>query len=263
MTPLHLAPNLSAGSAIRAALQALGRDEPVRINHDDHSCGPINSLTSDARIAWWTTTFTGPCGRDHVDHLVHGMHEFNPWDGFDRDHSRVTVWFGSGSAQETAFYLAFSDLCNDMPLHVVDTSTLGFNSAAAIDVVQADQLLATARPVLDSERRELSHRWQQLARENTPFRVMGAEGLFSASSDVFDSELLEHVSNSGTPVARVIAQTMGSRSYPIADYVLEQRIIALVSDRAILADDDPISLGSLIRKTMRRSDLGRRRERKH
>ncbi|WP_181724211.1 DUF3658 domain-containing protein [Nocardia gipuzkoensis] len=246
MATLHIAPNVAAGAGIRTALADASSEGTVLVNNEDFSCGPIDPAALGQR--------------ESVGEL--SAHLATAPD------AQVIVWVGRGSAQELSFYLYFAARFGERPWSVVDVTGLrlpvtarnGDERAAAAVPEEADTikparsvaelnpgqirlLLSSARPVSTSEREELADRWHFLQAENAPLRVVTDAGLSSASADYFDQSLLTHTPVTPTPMARVIADTMGAQPLPVTDSVLHRRLIDMIHAGRLTADGDPTVMG--------------------
>jgi uncharacterized protein DUF3658/uncharacterized protein DUF1835 len=240
VSTVHIAPNAASAASIRAALHAAG-DSGVEVVacRDDLSHGPIDH--SDRR-AWWTRTITGDMG----------LRQEPFWDCADNDLRRVVaaagarmiVWVGGRSAQEFANYLFFAEQLRAGSLHVIDVTVhkenAEFAKTAALPPAMIGGYLGSERRLDDSERAGLARRWSTLRTENAPFRVVSSTGhLVSAPIDHFDGALLAYVSAKPKPMTAVIAEAMADQPYQTVDYMLQQRLIALIDAGAIAADGDP------------------------
>jgi hypothetical protein len=241
VTTVHIAPNPASAASIRVALDAAG-DNRVEVVacRDDLSYGPIDH--SDRR-AWWARTITGDMG----------LNQEPFWDSADNDLRRVVaaapdarmiVWVGRRSAQEFANYLFLVGQLRASSLQVIDVTSHGENAAfgktAALAPTMVGGYLGSERRLDDVERADLARRWSTLRTENAPFRVVSSVSqLVSAPIDHFDGTLLAHVSSEPKPMTAVIAEAMAAQPYQTVDYMLQQRLIALIDAEAIAADGDP------------------------
>jgi len=242
---VHLAPNAASAASIRAALDAAGDGEAeVVAGCDDLSCGPIDQ--GDSR-AWWMTTFAGDMGRNQL----------RLWDSADQDlqrlvtdpDARMIVWVGRRSPQEYAGYLFLAERFRTRPLHVIDVTapdpdgeTGVIGTVAALPPVRIDAYLGSERSLDDTEHDGPADQWSMLRTENTPFRaVSAATTLVSAPIDHFDSALLTHISSEPKPMTRVIAEAMGEHPQQVGDYVLQQRLIALIDAGVVSVEGDPMT----------------------
>jgi hypothetical protein len=238
---VHIAPNPASAASIRVALNAAG-DNGVEVVacRDDLSYGPIDH--SDRR-AWWTQTITGDMG----------LNQEPFWDSADNDlrriaatapDARMIVWVGLQSAQEFACYLFLVENLRTSSLHVIDVTgrreNSTFGKAAALAPTMIGGYLGSERRLDDVERADLARRWSRLRAENAPFRVVSPTAqLVSAPIDHFDGALLAHVSAEPKPMTAVIAEAIATQPYQTVDYMLQQRLIALIDAEAIAADGDP------------------------
>jgi hypothetical protein len=241
VSTVHIAPNAASAASIRAALHAAG-DNGVEVVEcrDDLSHGPIDH--SDRRV-WWTRTITGDMG----------LRQEPFWDCADNDLRRVIaaaadgrmiVWVGRRSAQEFANYLFFAEQLRAGSLHVIDVpadkENAVFGKTAALPPTRIGGYLGSERRLDDIERAGLARRWSALRSENAAFRVVSpAAQLVSAPIDHFDNALLAQVSSEPKPMTAVIAEAMAGEGHQTVDYMLQQRLIALIHAGAIAADGDP------------------------
>jgi Protein of unknown function/Domain of unknown function (DUF1835) len=241
VTTVHIAPNPASATSIRAALDAAGDNEVEVVEcRDDLSYGPIDH--SDRRV-WWRRTITGDMG----------LLQEPFWDPADNDLRRVVatapdarmiVWVGRRSAQEFANYLSLVGQLRVSSLHVIDVTgdneNAAFGKTAALPLTMISGYLGSERRLDDVERADLARWWSTLRNENAPFRVVSpAAQLVSAPIDHFDGALLAHVSAEPKPMTAVIAEAMAAQPYQTVDYMLQQRLIALIDAGAIAADGDP------------------------
>jgi hypothetical protein len=263
MATLHIAPNPAAGDGIRTALAETGADDVVLINDDDFSCGPIDPASLPRRQAWWATNYSWLHRQPRIDAATISTERF--WARLDTDtEAAPTLWVSKASAQEISFFLYFAARFGDRHWSVIDvTETRSLDAphhaenaagqalpeipdgakpsraVAALAPRHLQRLLKTARPVRKTERDELAKHWHTLQAENTPLRVITGTGLTSVSADYFDEPLLEHTPTAPTPMARVLADTMGSQPFPTPDYILHRRLIDMIHRGTIAAQGDP------------------------
>jgi hypothetical protein len=251
MKTLHIAPGQSAGGSLIRAIQDAGRDEEVLSFFDDLSCGPIQSDEPSARDAWWsqfgdTEAFAARYG------------EF--WRRVTATNDRLILWFARRAAGELSFFLSWTDRLGERPYLIVDAtgqrleskapdgSVKWFGPAQAVSHIPAyalRTLLGTERPITAAERNDGQQRWQQLRKENAPFRIVTEEGLVSTSIDYFDPLLLAQATHRWQKVALVVGKTMGDNSDPyhqVGDLMLLTRIVALVESGRLVAEGDPWSM---------------------
>ncbi|OZF26026.1 hypothetical protein CH295_25645 [Rhodococcus sp. 14-2483-1-2] len=261
MTAQHIAPSFSAGVAIRAALSDAGTEGTILINDDDLSCGPIDSAALYRNQFRWMVSYVD-VSDGHSSHTG-----WLPADGLRNALSadaeaRPILWVSRTSAQEMIFQLHFASLATDFPWSVIDVPGVrgdgssdrashgSAGSSAAESVADSHpsrlrSLLGTEQPVSRHDVKEMVERWSKLQAENAPLRVLTDDGLLSVSADYFDKALIEHTSATApTPMARVIADTMGSQPFPVADHVLHRRLIALVENGTMTAEGPPLNMGS-------------------
>lgn len=245
MKTLHVAPGHSAAVSLRQALRAAGSDEEVLPCPDDFSCGSVSS--PEARAAWWKELFDEP---EAPGLLRLFWQTLDAWDG------RLVLWFGRGSAWDLCFLHLLADNLPDRPLFAVDVTGLQYpvtfrdgrrmmleptKTVSCVVPDQLQKLLGTERELGQEERAALRTRWQRLAREDAPFRVVGDAGLISAPVDHFDQVLLDAASPGWRKLARVVGDAMADeRSLcQVGDLMLQARAVALVEQGRLLAKGDP------------------------
>lgn len=263
MATLHLAPNTAAGVGISTALADIGSEDTVLVNNDDFSCGPIDSEALVRRESVGVAVGVAETDRQPAREAARKLWAFLD---ADRD-ARPIVWVGRASAQELSFYLYFATRLGDRPWSVIDVTGLRLpygprgggdggeavsepgeavkpaGSVSELHPGQLRLLLNSARPLDKQERDQLAERWHTLQVENAPLRVVTDAGLSSAPADYFDRSLLTHVSATPTPMARVIADTMGAQTVPVTDYVLHRRLVEMIDAGRLVADGDPMIMG--------------------
>jgi len=125
-----------------------------------------------------------------------------------------------------------------------DASDAQTQPARAVSVVPTTgltTLLGSERLVTPQEAAERQRDWKRLRSENAPFRIITAAGLTSAPIDHFDPLLLGQATSQWQKIARIIGNTMVSKSEPyfqVGDLMLHGRIVALVNEGKLLADGD-------------------------
>ncbi|MGF0313824.1 DUF3658 domain-containing protein [Rhodococcus sp. IEGM1428] len=261
MTAQHIAPSYSAGVAIRAALSDARIEGAVLINDDDLSHGPIDSVALHRNQFRWMVSYVDV----HDEHSNHTG--WLPADDLRNTLSanaeaRPILWVSRTSAQEVIFQLHFASLATDFPWSAIDVSDVrgdgssdrpshGSAGSSAAESVAASHpsglrsLFGTEQPVSRHDVEEMVERWSKLQADNAPLRVLTDDGLLSVSADYFDRALIEHTSPTApTPMARVIADTMGSQQFPVADHVLHRRLITLVENGTMTAEGPPLNMGS-------------------
>lgn len=256
MKTLHIAPGDSAGGSLIQAIRDAGRDDQVLPFRDDLSCGPIDPEEPSVRAAWWAQFYES-------SGVAVTLSEF--WERVTTTDDRLVVWFGRHSAQELAFFLAWTDRLRERPYQIIDVtgrrfpfrrqdgSTAFSRPVQAASIVRPDglkSLLGTERPITPQERDESRQRWRRLLSENAAFRIVTETGLISSSIDHFDPLLLAQTTPEWQTVARIVGNTMGYNSDPyfqVGDLMLHTRVVALLDQGRLLADGDPWSMSCRIR----------------
>ena len=248
MKTIQIAPGDSAGGSLQQAMLQAGRDDEVLRFLDDLSCGPIASDDHQARVDWWRQFFEADEREDKLKAF---------WKRVTTTEDRLVVWYGRHSAQELAFFLAFSDRLGERPYEFIDvaghqwystrrdgSTALGVPATAAgtIPPEQLRSFLGTERRPTAEEREAAGSRWRRLKAENAPFRIVTDEGLASAPIDHFDHLIMGQVTTEWQRINRVIGYTLGETMEPylqVGDVMLHERLIALVEGGQLEADGDP------------------------
>jgi hypothetical protein len=250
MRVLHVTPGHSAAASLRHALRGAGSADELIPCPEDFSFGPISSPA--ARAAWWEGLFDEP---DAPGFLRLFWQRLEAWEG------RLVLWFGRGSAWDLSFLHVMADTLPHRPLFAVDVTGLQYSSVRrdgtrtvcestpTVSIVvpgPLQDLLGTERELGQEERAVLRARWQVLAREDTPFRVVGASGLVSAPEDHFDQALLDAATPGWRRLARVVGDTLASdrARFQASDLMLHVRAVALMEQGHLLADGDPWDMRS-------------------
>lgn len=244
MKTLHIAPDDSAGGALREAIRDAGGSEEVLSFCDDLSCGPIHSDDPSVRAEWWSRA-----------HDV-GDYDMTFWDRVMTSGDRLVVWFGRHCAQEFAFFLAWTHRLGDRPYSVIDVTgaqwpyTRPDGSAAltrpagVVGIIQSwhlRTLLGSDRPLTAAETQEARAQWRRLREENAPFRVVTPAGMASAPANHFDPLILERATREWQTSIRVIGLTMAYNWEPymqVGDVMLLERVVALIGEGKLLAEGD-------------------------
>jgi hypothetical protein len=226
---------------LREALALAGREERVLMFPDNLSFGPIEPLDSKARLAWALREFDeSPWGEE--------ISEYDPsWDAALSSDMRPVVWMSKRSTQEYAGFLGYLWRLGDLECEIVDVTDLvlpvqhprdgGAKSyrPMSIAIMRPDQimdigLLDRSRTLHTADRIAYRATWDRLRAENAPFRIIDADGhLVSAPIDIFDSQLLAHVTNRWLKAARIIGGTMSAwdEIMQTGDLILAARLRAL------------------------------------
>lgn len=250
MRTLHIAPGYSAAGSLRQALHMADRADEVLAFPDDLSCGPIASDDPDARASWWQQQIDWPELRDDLRAF---------WAQVDATDARVVVWFGTHSATELAFRLAWASHVGERPYYIVDVTRLRVpiqgkpglteprKAASIVPPAALATLFGGERPVSPLE--EVKHRedWARLKAENAPFRIVTPSGLASAPLDYFDQLLLDQATSDWKKTAYILGSALVQSSepyYQIGDLSLLIRVLALIDEGRLIADGNPWDMKS-------------------
>jgi len=248
MKTIHIVPSDSAWGLLWQAVKLAGRDDEVLSFRDDLSCGPIDTNEPSARANWWGQFREGRVPeKDLRQSWESCLSEF--WERATAPGARRVVWFGRHSAQELAFFLAWTDRLGDLPCEVIDVTESGptvlSRPVQAVSIVPPEALrllFGTERPMTREEIDENRRCWQRLQGENAPFRVVTERGLVSVPADHFDALLLSNATSDWQKIISVVGHTLAASSEPyfqVGDLMLHARIVALVNEGRLLADGDP------------------------
>jgi hypothetical protein len=248
MMTLHVAPGPSAAVSLREALRIAGRDEEVLTFCDDLSCGPIAIDGPQSRSAWWAEQFDWP-GREEELQVF-------------RDRLMAAdicpiIWFGGYAAHELAFRMEFARLMAGRHYSYIDVTGLRFEvrwangsegevrrakAVSEMPPLALAELIGTEQPAVMETERRCWRDWDQLRKENAPFRIVTPAGLRSVPLTYFDQRVLDHTGADWTPAALVIGRALGAGEdpyYQVGDLSLHQRLIALVDKGTLEAEGDP------------------------
>jgi hypothetical protein len=257
MSVLHIAPGDSAGGSILGAVRSAGRNDEVLRFLDDLSCGPINSDEPSTRAGWWAQFgyYAAEC-----EARLQGF-----WDRLASTEDRLVVWFSRHSAQELAFFLAWTVRIGDRLYDIIDVTgrQLPYRSRDAssslsrpirrVAIMQPETLqplVGTEQPITAEERDKSRRDWRRLCIENAPFRIVTEAGLVSAPVDHFDRLLLAQATPDWQSAIRIVHYTIGHTSElydQVGNVMLQARLIALVSEGKLVADGDPHERSTRIR----------------
>jgi hypothetical protein len=247
MTPtvLHFVFTPSGAGCLLQALKKAGRNDPVIIEYDDFSFGPIDPSDAASRAEWvanelgetdWNRGPPTP-GRE--------LYETQFPD------NRKVAWLTRRSAMEYAGFLDWLWRLGDVPCEVVDLTDLTVSyhpqhgpprppslmmSVGMLhhDKICDDRLWDLARPLQSGERQGYLDLWQRLRLENAPLRVIEDARLVSAPISFFDEVLMSLVSEHWRKARRIVGEALVSEMYQGTiqpdDLVLSARLNALVKD---------------------------------
>lgn len=243
MTTNHIAPSFTAGVALQQALSAVGTDCTIMVNVDDLSQGPIDTQSLRRHASGWLVSYV-TASRPTAWTPAYGR-----WDPRFIDINTPTIlWFGRRSAEELCAMLYFASAAQGRPWSFIDVTEINdYRSVSSTNPSELESLVGTHTPVDDQRSSELVTQWRKLQNENAPFRVLIGPTLASVPENYFDEILLQHTPTLPTPMSRVIAEAMSrTPSGPVADYVLMERLIALISEGKITADGNPSTMESCL-----------------
>jgi hypothetical protein len=153
------------------------------------------------------------------------------------------AWMSRRSAPEYCGFLEWLWRLGDMPCEVIDLTDMPVGSrrrAFLLSLLEAEEIAGNrvwdlAEPLQATARKRHHALWRRLRFENTPLRVVDANGLRSAPITFFDQQLLSFAKSSWQKPARIIGETMVEWVGPplepyfqAGDGILAARIAALV-----------------------------------
>jgi hypothetical protein len=238
---LHIVFSDPAAESLKKALHDAGRDDRVVVSgFDNLALGPINPPDLQTRLHWME------------EELRCTAWEWAPaveeafWKAALAEEVRRVAWMSRRSAPEYCGFLEWLWRLGDLPCEVIDLTDMPVGShrrrAFLLSLLDAEEIASNrlwdrAEP-LDVAARERHHDlWRRLRAENSPLRVVGADGLRSAPITFFDQQLLSFAKASWQKPARIIGATMAEWVAPwpsmepyfqAGDGILAERIIALV-----------------------------------
>lgn len=245
MTPtvLHFVFTPSGAGCLLQALRKAGRDDPVIVNHDSLSFGPIDPGDAVSRAEWVANELgqadwnRGPADSERASYETRFPD------------NRKVAWLTRRSAMEYAGFLDWLWRLGDAPCEVVDLTDLTVSyhpqhgppgpQAMSLGLLNADKisddrLWDLAKPLQPDQRQGYLDLWQRLRSENAPLRVIGDDRLLSAPISFFDEALMSFVTEHWQKVSRVIGEALVSEMYQgtlqTGDMFLSARIDALARD---------------------------------
>jgi hypothetical protein len=254
---LHLVLSLSAPGLLRQALRQAGLRENVVGFTDCLAIGPINPPAPRRRARWLASTLHHGWSGDW-NWLPQSVYGF--WREARQPGRRRIVWTSSRSANQHAAFLACVERFGDEPYEVIDLADVEVEirfddgrrrrekalslSMLGPETIVRENLWRLARPLSTAERAAALEQWRQLKAEDAPLRVLGPQGLRSASVDHFDATLLSHATSSWQPAPRIIGYTMADEMddgyLQTGDPFLFSRLSALIQDGRLEARPRPL-----------------------
>jgi hypothetical protein len=235
---LHIVPSLPARGSLKKALSGDRAEDRILPFLDDLSCGPIASLTSADRVSWWNEYFDWPRAADEFQDF---------WEQVDAAEDKIVLWFGTHSAQEFAFRLAWAAHMNGRPYDVIDVSSRSLqvstqNSAVSVMLAGSlEQLIGSEQPVSAEEDARNRDDWVRLQKENAFFRIVTSSGLTSVAADHFDVLLLQQAETKWRKAAYVVGHALAASSEPyhqVGELMLTVRLQTLMDQGKLEVDGD-------------------------
>jgi hypothetical protein len=246
MTPtvLHFVFTPSGAGCLLQALKKAGRDDPVIIEYDNFSFGPIDPGDAESR-AEWVANELGEADWNRGPTSERALYETRFPD------NRKVAWLTRRSAMEYAGFLDWLWRLGDAPCEVVDLTDLTVSHhtehgpaertrlAMSLgmlhhDKICGDRLWDLAKPLQSNERQGYLDLWQRLRSENAPLRVIEDGKLVSAPISFFDEVLMSLVTEHWRKARRVVGEALVSEMYQdtiqTGDLLLSARLNALVKD---------------------------------
>lgn len=241
---LHLVQGYSAAGSLRQAFRVAGCADEIAALPDDLSCGRIDRIDAEARIAWWGQHWD-------LDQLAPHLAEF--WArvadaAVPGALGRVVVWAGRASASEHCFLLAVAQALGGRAFgHIacaaeeagVRADWEGCVAHQPPDVLRG--LIGTERVLGVEARAALAAGWAALQREGASFRVVRDGEVVSVAEDYFDAELLAETGSAWVTAARVVGGAMGRERVwmQVGAMMLLARLVALVEAGRLEAEGNP------------------------
>lgn len=245
---LHVVFGLSAAGSVREALKRTDRPDKVVGFIDDFSYGPTDPEDIDAR----RTFVEDVLGYDFHDDETRKTRKAFWRKSLDPKQRRI-VWLSRWSAMEYCNFLAWLERNGDAPFDLVDltdTRLPGWRDPSMPEPVMCTSLVGSAQfvrhqlwdraePFVEKQRRDAMRLWGRLRGEDTPLRVITAEGLVSAPLTYFDEDLIGRVGTDWVDAGLVVGQTLSAMMdnsfreggvYQCDDLVLFSRVRSLVED---------------------------------
>ena len=217
---IHVMFSPSAAGTLRQALLMADRKDEVLCPLDNFSFGPIATDDAEARIGWVDEVLGITNWKDVAEKSADFLAAFKDLN------ASLTAWL---SRQETLTYSGFLwwlSHVGEMPVSIIEVAEL-----SQMNEHTMFGLLDHAVALGAEARSDYETRWEQLKRENAPFRVIKDGELVSAKIDHFDDSLLRHVTRHWRKMARIVAGTLvefdDAGIYQTGDLVLGARLADL------------------------------------
>ncbi|UXT80884.1 DUF3658 domain-containing protein [Agrobacterium tumefaciens] len=252
---LHVVPSLSARGSLEKALSAYRPGDAILAFRDDLSCGPIASIKSAKRMAWWHEYLDWPETESEFDGF---------WEQVDAAQDRIVLWFGKYSSSELAFRLAWAAHMDGRPYDVIDVSdlhpiiygqdiadtTATVAKAAALLLPEGlAKLIGSEQPASAEEDARYRNEWARLQNENAFFRIVTPTGLASADQDHFDVFLMQQADTRWRKAAYIVGNALLESCDPYfqtGSLMLTERLQTLVDQARLEADGDVYDLHSCL-----------------
>lgn len=236
---LHVTFGDSAYGALRIALLKAKRDEEIITLIDSLSFGPIDTLSQEERQAWMEAEL----GFEREEGFEARVHDF--WQKLLTDKRHKVIWTSRRSAMDYTGFLECLWRLGDKPCSVVDLTNVWRSSrdndgnlrsptlAIALPFLNEEAIISSRIDAITASDRSRYHTiWEQLRRENAPFRLVSDEGIASAPITCFDNDVLSCVKKDWQKSTRVIGEVM-VRDWPMTyiqtgDHVYFSRLQKLV-----------------------------------
>jgi hypothetical protein len=235
---LHVTFGESAAGSLKMALAKTGRDEQVVPLIDDLSLGPIDEASTTERASWISDEL-GIVLDDDWAARVDGF-----WTKVTSSPATVVAWFSRRCSVEYAGFLELLWRRAGRPVQVVDITDLELRNGAALAFghVHEDDLITqglfdTVRLLDEVAIGRDRATWRRLRIQNAPLRIVGTDGLTSASVSHFDELIVSHAPNEWRRGAVLLGEIVGL-VMQTGDRFVWSRIAELVRDGRLEAKGD-------------------------
>ena len=241
---VHIVFGPSAAVQLRRALRSSKIPQRVISFPDGLATGPINPPDPSVRVDWLVANL-GFRRKDWA-WLPSRANAF--WKSASLPGTRYVVWLSRRSVYEYTGFLEWVWRMGESPYEVIDLTDVQVDRATksgrttsqpALTLalmtyreIAAEKLWERSRVLSQSDRATYTEMWSTLRHENTAVRIIGQDGIKSASIAAFDQNLMA----SATPHWRTAIYLIGTvlaegmvYIFQVGDHFLAARIVALIA----------------------------------
>jgi Domain of unknown function (DUF1835)/Protein of unknown function len=259
MSTIHLTNGDVAAESLRLALRQTDRDDRVHALRDDLAVGPLRGIDEgqDVRAEFWERVNAGE-PRDFIHEFSEQAAALQAIVGGD---ANLVVWHGESASDQLMLRRVCYQLLNspqrlnEVRLSIRDLTDPGAwahsrrDHATSVGMFSPDVLqtrLPDAAPISVLRISRLALEWQEVKSANGETRRWRDNTFTSGSFGELDGLILDHVSRTWQPAARVAAELMSAElGFLVSDSIALWRFRELAASGRLKLRGDPTAWRTL------------------